>query len=148
VSTSLKPTPAVKVRARLSWRKNIKKTAPKTPTITMTNMIRFPVLKNPREYNPSANAAQKKKKKPASKRPKRVVIRDFPVRTTTITANVEESATTRVVLDLKARARVSPGPKPPAENLLGFTGRLNVMKARVRLAELARKRQEDKELSQ
>jgi len=147
VSTSLKPPPAVKVRARLSWRKNIRKTAPKNPTITMTNTIKFPVLKNPREYDPSANAAQKKKKKPASKKPKRVVIRDLPVRITTTTANVEESDTTRVVLDLKARARVSPGPKPPAENLLGFTRRLNVMKARVRLAEPARKRQEDKELS-
>ena len=113
----------------------------------MTNTIRFPALRNPMEHDPSANAALRRKKKPALRRRKRVVKRDLPARTTT-TANVEESATTRVVLDLKARARVSPGPKPPAENLLGFTGRLNVMKARVRLAELARKRQEDKELSQ
>jgi hypothetical protein len=88
----------------------------------MTNTIRFPALRNPMEHDPSANAALRRKKKPALRRRKRVVKRDLPARTTT-TANVEVSATMRVVLDPRAKVRAIQGPRPLVENLLWFTKR-------------------------
>ena len=88
----------------------------------MTNTIRFPALRNPMEHDLSANAALRRKKKPALRRRKRVVIRDLTARTTT-TANVEVSATMRVVLDPRAKVRAIQGPRPPVANLLWFTKR-------------------------